>query len=272
MPPRRKPGSPQLGQSIRARRLELGRSIEEVALKAGVGAKTWGRYETGGSIRLDKVQGVARALGWHALPDADTDTPGPDQDNWLRKVDNRHEAWSPALEQEYGHSCALTFAVGSDLLLDHLTDDLDTLACMPTATHLGQLDTSWVADRLPPQFLPRYDYEFVYRLRAAVHMLRLRFAKGHLQAFSPLKHITLRLILSYAELFADTDPQLFQGQDHWTDWLAGVLGDLDVDRYLCNPTIAVPPGFDYHFDRWDEEPTANQDAAHTAGSSKDASD
>ena len=43
-------GSSALAESIRTRRNELDLTIEEAALKAGVGTKTWSRYESGASI------------------------------------------------------------------------------------------------------------------------------------------------------------------------------------------------------------------------------
>ena len=39
-------GSPELGSKIKQRRNELGLTIEEAASKAGVGTKTWSRYES----------------------------------------------------------------------------------------------------------------------------------------------------------------------------------------------------------------------------------
>ena len=40
-------GSIELGNKIRGRRNELSLTIEEAAKKAGVGTKTWSRYELG---------------------------------------------------------------------------------------------------------------------------------------------------------------------------------------------------------------------------------
>ena len=61
-------GSAELGNKIRQRRNGLGLTIEEAASRAGVGTKTWSRYEAGESIRHDKMLSVCRALNWHALP------------------------------------------------------------------------------------------------------------------------------------------------------------------------------------------------------------
>lgn len=45
-----------LGKKIKVRRNELRLTIEEAASRAGVGVKTWCRYESGGSIRKDKCK------------------------------------------------------------------------------------------------------------------------------------------------------------------------------------------------------------------------
>ena len=55
-------GSQELAKKIRSRRNELGFTIEEAAKRAGVGTKTWCRYEAGESIREDKYRGVCKAL------------------------------------------------------------------------------------------------------------------------------------------------------------------------------------------------------------------
>lgn len=55
-------GNADLAKQIRLRRSELGLTIEEAASRAGVGTKTWCRYEAGESIRSDKCKGVCKAL------------------------------------------------------------------------------------------------------------------------------------------------------------------------------------------------------------------
>ena len=46
----------ELARKIKLRRLELNLTIEEAASRAGVGTKTWCRYEAGGSIRQVKCK------------------------------------------------------------------------------------------------------------------------------------------------------------------------------------------------------------------------
>lgn len=63
-------GNADLAKQIRLRGSELGLTIEEAASRAGVGTKTWCRYEAGGreSIRSDKCKGVCKALNWLTFP------------------------------------------------------------------------------------------------------------------------------------------------------------------------------------------------------------
>lgn len=71
-------GSKKLASEIKKRRLDLGMTIEEAAMKAGVGIKTWCRYEAGESIRNDKYMGVCKALNWRSFP-GEKDTSGGEE-------------------------------------------------------------------------------------------------------------------------------------------------------------------------------------------------
>jgi transcriptional regulator with XRE-family HTH domain len=250
MVPRIKSGSTELATAIRERRAALGLSIEEAAAKAGAGAKSWSRYESGGAIRHDKARGVCRALGWSKLPDTGVETDEVEND-WLEQVDSSHEAWSSTLDELYGQTCATAFAVGSDLVYDHLVDDLQALAKEPRGTHLGQLPVSWLDGDLPAQFVPRYDYEFVYELKGAVKRLRRRFAHGELVAHTVLEELALYLVFGQTELLADLHPTFFDDdRDDWTEWLAGILGDLDIEFLLFTSDMVLTPDISYHFDHW----------------------
>ena len=68
MPPRTVQSTQNLGSKIKEQRILLNLTIEEAARISGVGAKTWGRYEAGQSIRADKIKGVCKALKWKTLP------------------------------------------------------------------------------------------------------------------------------------------------------------------------------------------------------------
>lgn len=252
MPPRTKNGSPELASAIRDRRLALDLSIEEAAAKAGIGTKSWSRYESGGAIRADKVRGICKALGWSRLPETGEDDQESEDDDFLSTVNRDHRAWSAVLEENFGRECAVTFAVGSDVLEDQISDDLSSLAEQPRGTHLGQLSASWLDGNLPPQFVPRYDYELVYALKAAVNTLRARFSAGHLVVHTVLEELALYLILGQAEILGDSYPGFGGGTD-WSEWLGDILDDLDVEFYLFTSGWVLTPGHPYHFDRWSEE-------------------
>ena len=66
-------GNQELAKKIKARRNELGLTIEEAAIRAGVGIKTWSRYEAGESIREDKYKGVCKALNWYSFIENEDD-------------------------------------------------------------------------------------------------------------------------------------------------------------------------------------------------------
>ena len=51
-------GNKELARQIKSRRNELGLTIEEAASRAGVGTKTWCRYEAGESIVWINDKGV----------------------------------------------------------------------------------------------------------------------------------------------------------------------------------------------------------------------
>jgi transcriptional regulator with XRE-family HTH domain len=259
MPPRTNSGSLELGNAIRNRRIELNLTIEEAATKAGTGTKTWGRYESGAAIRTDKIRGLCKALGWNQLPNEEDLDADDTYDAWLNVVDNTHEAWSKTLEQNYGRACAVSFAVGYDLLSNHADEDLTELAKLPRGTHIGELGVSWLEGSLPPQFLTRYDYEFVYSFKQTLDLLRKRFVAGDLRAESVIEELAIFLIFGEAAFLADMYPEFLDEGDYWEDWVGGILDDLDVKFFLFSPSILLTPRMNYHFDHWDETQFDNED-------------
>lgn len=249
MPPRIKSSDAAIGEAIRARRKSLGYTVEAAASRAGVGAKSWARYESGASIRADKVRGVCRALGWTSLEAAGA---AVDDDDVL-DVDESHEAWSPSLVEQLGESAARVFAVGSDLVYDTATDELRELARLPRGAHLGQLDVSWFIDELPAQFLTRYDYEFIFALREAVRLLRERAVMSLPTATSVLQELALAMILGQAEVLADTYSASFPDDEDsdWKEWFADLQQDTDALAIVTSKR-PVSEQSAYHFDRWNE--------------------
>ena len=182
-------GNETLAKQIKSRRNELGLTIEEAAFRAGVGTKTWYRYEAGESIRKDKCKGICKALKWHSLPDQD----GENTENISVQELKNHEAWSTFLENSFGAEAAISFAAGSDILYDHIKEDMDELSSLPAGTHIGQLNISWLSSSLPEQFLMYYDYDFLYRMKCSLCEMRMR-AKNNLPmtAHSVITHLSLQ--------------------------------------------------------------------------------
>lgn len=247
-------GTPRLSEAIRNRRQELGLTIEEAASRAGVGIKTWCRYEAGESIRKDKSKGICKALNWHTLSDeAAEEGAGFDISEY-----KNHEAWSQYISDCYGEAAAISFVIGSDILFDYLEEDLQELSSMPKGTHVGQLAVSRMKDILPEQFLMRYDYEFLYCLKTNVAKLRgIAHHGAPLVAHSVMQELAIYLFVEEAGFLMecmsqDMEAYGIKGLDAWQEWIYDLFEDMDIvtclysDNYLTCDHI-------YHFDHWTEE-------------------
>lgn len=245
--------STELGSKIRLRRNELGYTIEEAASKAGVGTKTWSRYEAGESIRHDKISGICKTLNWHALPDLEESD--PDEVN----IDNyRHcDTWSQALADNFGEAAAISFVIGSDILLDNIKQDLEALSCKPKGTHIGELELSWLEGSLPPQFMMRYDYDFLYYLKNTLVRYRVQAANKELfLAHSVIDELTLYLIMEESRfLMEGLLPHLQQTDESacysWDSWAFDLFDDMDIVTFLYSD-FYLEKDHPYHFDHWKE--------------------
>ena len=238
-------GSSSLASQIKERRNALNLTIEEAAIKAGVGTKTWSRYESGESIREDKCKGVCKALGWAEFPNF-----SEEEDTILDlKQYKTHEAWSEYLMNLFGEPAAASFAIGSDILLDHIGEDLRDLSSMPKNTHIGQIGTSFLADTLPAQFLMEYDYNFLYVLRANVKRFRVMAHSGaQIIANSVLDELTLYLIVEESRLLLEEDDSL---DDDWDEWIYDLFEDMDLITFLFSDDYLTDT-HPYHYDQWME--------------------
>ena len=243
-------GNEELSKKIKARRLELGFTIEEAASRAGVGSKTWYRYESGESIRADKTKGICKALNWRSLlEDVEVDTTERMEEEY-----KNHEAWSCILEEEYGFEAAVAFAVGSDILLDHIKEDMEELVTRPKGTHIGQLSISWLYGSLPEQFVMRYDYEFLYQMKCVLCDMRKRakFNKS-MYAHSVLEELLYYLCCEEASVLAELgDPILENANDSFGEWIYDLFGDSDMIFFLYSD-IYLEKEHSYHFDNWAEQ-------------------
>lgn len=240
------PGSKELGAQIKSRRTALGLTIEEAAWHAGVGTKTWCRYEAGESIRKDKCKGICKALNWIALPGQDIDA----TISILQDYQN-HKAWSKFLEDTFGPNAALSFAAGSDILFDDITEDLTSLAAMPAGSHIGQLDISLLTGLLPTQFLMQYDYDFLYHMKCTLRLMRIQAGLGEpIVAHTVMEELILYLCSEEASAMLELDDENFDA-DECTEWVFDLLGDMDIITFLYS-NVYLPPDHPYHFSHWYE--------------------
>ena len=247
-------GSQKLAEAIRRRRHELDLTIEEAAQRAGVGTKTWCRYEAGESIRRDKYKGICRALNWDIL----SEDAASKEDIFDLEPYRSHTAWSSYIAENYGDIAAISLVMGSDLLLDSIKEDLTDLSSMPRGSHIGQLPASWLSDFMPPQFLTRYDYEFLYSMQAA--LLRLQKRACQQDGFpirSVLEELIVYIAVEKAEVLIDSmAPQMraagIRIPHDWKDWIFDLFWDDDLVTCLfCGGCL--PPSHTYHFIHWTKE-------------------
>lgn len=243
-------GTTKLSEAIKTRRKELGLTIEEAASKAGVGTKTWWRYESGESIRKDKIKGICKALSWHTLPEENDGETLFDIEKY-----KKHDAWSEYICENYGEAAAVSFAIGCDILLDNIEEDLRALSSYPRSTHIGQLPASMLEGGLPEQFLMRYDYEFLCCLKFTVRVLKESAHRNiPIVAHTVMQELALYLIVEESEILMEAMSQEMEDYgiedvDYWRDWIFDVFDDMDIITFLYSD-VYLPYGSAYHFDNW----------------------
>lgn len=254
MPPQVIEGSTKLAETIKKRRQELGLTIQEAASRANVGIKTWCRYEAGESIRRDKVKGICKVLDWSVFP-GEYDDEEFDFDLETYKSD---KAWSESICENFGTAAAIAFVIGSNAIIDYLNDDLTLLSQMPKGSHIGELSVSMMKDKLPPQFLTRYNYEFLYMLRATIKGLQVAaHTCDDFDAQTVLDEVALYICNKEAEfMMGILEPNMemaeIDGLDDWQEWIFDLFSDEDVISYLYSGMYLKPDDM-YHFDHWTEK-------------------
>lgn len=247
-------GDQELGRKIRHRRNELNLTIEEAASRAGVGTKTWSRYEAGESIRRDKCKGICKALNWRDFPDGKSDA----EKKSLIEEYRDHEAWSQFLADNYGPGAAMAFAIGSDILLDYINQDQSDLASMPSGSHIGQLNTSFISGELPPQFLMRYDYEFLYNMKCVLLKLRRQAKHGMpIIAHSILEELIIYLCNEEAQAFIEIGAgadELIDNEhlNNSKDWVFDMFDDMDIITFLYS-NVYLTEDHPFHFEYWSDQ-------------------
>lgn len=247
-------GDQELGRKIKHRRNELNLTIEEAASRAGVGTKTWSRYEAGESIRRDKCKGICKALNWRDFPDGKSDA----EKKSLIEEYRDHEAWSQFLADKYGPGAAMAFAIGSDILLDYINQDQSDLASMPSGSHIGQLNTSFISGELPPQFLMRYDYEFLYNMKCVLLKLRRQAKHGMpIIAHSILEELIIYLCNEEAQAFIEigaSADELIDNEhlNNSKDWVFDMFDDMDIITFLYS-NVYLTEDHPFHFEYWSDQ-------------------
>ena len=246
-------GNENLARRIKLRRNELELTIEEAASRAGVGTKTWSRYEAGESIRRDKCKGICKALNWHGLPDQDEE----EDDGISVQEYKNHVAWSPFLENEFGAGAALSFAAGSDILLDHIDEDMTELASMPAESHIGQLAVSWLSHSLPDQFLMNYDYPFLYQMKCTLRKMRMCAKNGlPLTAHSVMEELLLYLCYEEGTALFELSGGIIGLEDEedadCEEWVFDLFDDMDIISFLYS-AVYLDSDHPYHFSRWGDQ-------------------
>lgn len=241
----------EVAMLIKERRKELGLTIESAAKKAGVGTKTWSRYESGGPISEGKVKGVCNALKWSELPDYNNPNmiygkfkPSFDGDYY-----KNHKYWSKFIENCFGEIAATSFVMGAELLFDCINMDMSELKKLPKGSHIGQIYNSWLEVYMPEQFLIEYDYDFLFHMRSSLKRLCEQAEYGkRVTAHSVIDELILMIMVMASEdiLEEDTD------NDDWKDWIFDLMDDADTEFYLYSDNY-VEEWQQFHFSHWFED-------------------
>lgn len=244
-----------IAQSIKQRRIELGLTIEEAAQRAGIGTKTWSRYEAGNPIRKDKLDSIIRVLKWQEVPSEFNNYNSLDA---ILSKYRKHEAWSEYLYENFGPSAAVSFAIGSDIISDYVNEDLEALSEKLKGTHIGELENSFLRYILPEQFLMEYNYQFIYCLSNTIQLFRIKAKAGvELVAHSVLEEICLYLIMeesailmeNIAEQLSDEELEYFV---YPNEWAYDIFDDMDVYTSLYSG-FYLDTDNPFHFCHWLEK-------------------
>ena len=254
MAPKTIKNNPELGKAIKNQRNKLNLTIEEAASKTGIGTKTWSRYESGEPIRSDKIRSLCKTLNWAALPDID----GVDRG---AKVDfndyMNNKAWSPYLRECFGKYAALSFVIGSEILLDELNADLAELSKMPKGSHIGEVSSSFITPIMPKPFLMRYDYEFIWALRnTLIHLRKIAPYTRDMVAHRVIDELVLYLVVEESRFLMEEMEFDFSTENDkdeyadWDKWLFDLFDDMDLITFLYSNMYILNPDDTYHFNNW----------------------
>lgn len=166
----------------------------------------------------------------------------------------KHEAWSDSICTQFGPVAALSFAVGSDVILDCTIEELSELSSKPAGTHIGELLDSRLQNFLPDQFLMNYDYDFIYCLKATVEQLRTAAKFGmELVAHSVIQELAIYMIAEASkeivEDMLEDEIEDFEELNISSEWVFDLFKDMDVVTFLYSG-MYLTSEHGYHFDNW----------------------
>ena len=249
-------GSIKLGEQIRKRRIELNLTIEEAANRAGVGTKTWSRYESGESIRADKYKGLCRALNWRELPIGENDDKTDSLESLISEYEDSN-IWPKSIAKEYGKIPALSFLIGCDLLLDMIENDLSELSYMPKGTHVGEISMSYMKELLPKQFLVQYDYDLLYMMKQKMKRIQsvVSYSSDY-KAESVLEELLVYMAndegAGFLEMLEE-DIKSYEGySNNIHDWIFDLFDDADIITFLYSDWYLTEEDT-YHIKHWPEK-------------------
>ena len=164
--------------------------------------------------------------------------------------------WSVYLEEVFGVEAAVSFAIGSDIFLDYITEGLHELSLMPNGAHVGQLKLSVLRNSLPEQFLTNYNYEFLYKMKCTLCAIRKRAKAGRdILAHSVLEELIIYLCSAEAVSFIETEhneeKDVSKEYPELKEWVFDLFGDMDIKSFLYSD-LYLPDSHPYHFDYWDD--------------------
>ncbi|WP_316670557.1 helix-turn-helix domain-containing protein [uncultured Propionibacterium sp.] len=270
-PEHHEPDDPDIAEAMRARREELGLSMPEISGRAGVSEQTWRNYESGRTrVRSDKQLRVWEALQWEPPVVWSGLLGGGVEDIVRRVMDNPEllgspvrqdtgvlgmpewgdipsalpEGYSPLLAATLGENAARCFALGAHLYDLFLAEDLEKLAVMPRGAHLGELEESHLGGVLPPLWLTRYDYEFVFQLRGIIRDLQYRLVRAGVGRDEPLARSLAEILVVHDVFTLGGVMSAPQGaaidDDEWEGWVNALTGPDETAHRLFG-AVAVPP-------------------------------
>jgi len=154
--------------------------------------------------------------------------------------------WSTYLEEQFDKMKAASFAVGSEMLLGEINEELSDLSLLPKGSHIGQLGDSDLVEIMPQQFLTEYNYELLYDLRCGVQRLQ-KYAKAGVEIHpkNVLEEIAVYLMMQEAQYIQDGYPGL--GDESWLDLLFDDDGDMSMALY---DDVYIKEDSIYHFKHW----------------------